>query len=369
MKSLQPLVKILRPSEKRLLIHYYSRDSNSEQKLRLKLFRLAENGVDTDEKAKQLLGSTGGKSAYSHLKTRLKNDILNVLLTQEGSKRFAQPNRAAELDCRKKIAQSNILLLRGARLEGMSVLNKALKISMKFELVAERLQINHLLREKFLGAGSTKELKRLNDEIDNDLKRYQALLFVEQQSFVLASPDFSKNLRSKSKQAEYATLIEELGKLFKQHKLGRIGFWYFMAATEYQSSRQNFGEVVALGTKFLALVEKSPAVKSKNNIAGVNLTLGTANMELRNYSKAQIHFTKSQLLFPASGFNRLTCLQYLVFADAAFGDYNEALKHIDLAFLHPRILVREVLKPRWLYMKACVEFLKGDVDSSFKSIN
>ena len=369
MNSLQSLVKILRPSEKRLLLHYYSRNTNAEEKLRLKLFRIAEEGITSDEIARAKLNVSSGASAFSHLKSRLKDDILNILLTQDTSKRLAQANRSAELDCRKKVAQSHLLLLRGAQIEGMNVLSKALKTANRYELLAEKLQINHLLREKFLGGGSTKELKRLNKVIEADMTAYQALLYVERQSFVLASPEFAKNLKSKAKEAEYVALIDELGKLFKKHKLARIGFWYYMAGTEYFGARSRYEDVVLLGTKFLKLVEKSPAVKSKNNIAGVNLTLGTANLELRDYINAQRHLENSERFFPANGFNRLTSLNYLVLAKVGMGRFEEALQHINFALNHPRIGRREALVPRWLYLKSCVEFLNGDIDASFKSLN
>ena len=369
MKSLQSLIKVLRPSEKRLLLHYYSRNTNSEEKLRLKLFRLVEKGIGSDKEAKLQLSGSGSPSAYSHLKARLKKDILNVLLTQDSSKRLAQSNRAAELDCRKMVAQSHLLLLRGAQIEGMNVLNKALKIADQYELLAERLQINHLLREKFIGAGSTKELKRLNKEISTDLKRYDALLYVEQQSFVLSSPEFAKSIKSRSKESENLELIESLGKLFKKFKLARIGFWYYMAATEYHGARHNYDQVVFLGLKFLRLVEKSPAVRSKNNIAGVNLTLGTASMELRNFAEAKKHLVRSKELFPSTGFNRLTCMQYLVLSETALEEYTSALNNVDLALKHPSISRREPLVPRWLFIKASVEFLHGDVDSSFRTLN
>ncbi len=370
MKSLNSLIKVLRPSEKRLLLHYYSRNTNAEEKLRLKLFRIIQEGkATTDAEARELLNGAGGPSAYSHLKARLKNDILNVLLTQDTSKRLAQPNRAAELDCRKKVAQSHLLLLRGAQLEGMNVLNKALKTADKFELLAERLQINHLLREKFLGAGSTKELKRLNKVINADMKRYEDLLFVEQQSFVLSSPDFSKNLRSKAKQEGYLELIDNLGKLYRKHRLARIGFWYYMAATEYYAAKDNYGEVVQLGLKFLRLVERSPAVKSKNNIAGVNQTVGTGYLELRDFEDAKKHLEKSEKLFASTGFNRLACLQLKYMAQVAMNDPESGLATVGSALAHPRIERREHLLPRWLYFKACAEFLAGDFDESLKSLN
>lgn len=370
MNGLVSLVKTMRPSEKRLLVHHYSRETNNEQKLRLKLFKLVNTGkVSTDAEAKVMLESKAGPSAYSHLKSRLKNDILNVLLMQDTSKRFAQPNRAAELDCRKKVAQSHLLLLRGARIEGMKLIQSALKSANKFELLSEKLQINHLLREKFLGTGSSIELIELNKKIAADLRRYEALLRAQEKSFVLASPEFAKSLRTRSKDKQNLELIDELKKLYRKYRLARIGFWYFMAATEYYSARREFKEVVPLGLKFLKLVEKSPAVKSKTNMAGVNQTVGVAHFELKNFDSAKKHFETSVSLFPAAGFNRLTSLQLLVQTEAALGSLDDALYHAKLALEHPRLERREYLRPRWLFMKSCIEFLGGDVEASFKSLN
>ncbi|MFM1931773.1 MAG: hypothetical protein RL226_1076 [Bacteroidota bacterium] len=369
MEGLVSLVKVLRPSEKRLLVHHYARNTNAEEKMRLKLFKLVDSGVSSDEEAKSLLNGKGGASSYSHLKSRLKNDILNILMMQDTDKRFAQPNRAAELDCRKKVAQSHILLLRGAQIEGMKVLTDALRAADRFELLAERLQINHLLREKFLGAGSSEQLNKLNRQINSDLSKYEALLVVEEKSFILASPEFAQKLKKRSNDKQNLQLIEELKTLYRKHKLARIGFWYYMAATEYHNARSNYDSVVDLGLEFLKLVEKSPAVKSKNNIAGVNQTVGVAFLELRGFDQARQHLMKAEKLFPVSGFNRLQCLQFLVQSESANEEYESALTHIQLALSHPRIAVRENLLPRWLYFKACVEFLNGDIDGSFKSLN
>ena len=338
--------------------------------MRLKLFQLVNKGlVKSDDEAKNQLGSDAGPSAYSHLKARLKADILNILLMQDTSKRFAQPNRAAELDCRKKVAQSHLLLLRGASIEGMKLIKSALKTADKYELIAERLQINHLLREKFLGAGSSSELTLLNKEIALDLKKYEALLKSQERSFILASPDFAMSLRSRSKDRQNLELIDELKKLYRKHRLARIGFWYYMAATEYFSARKEFNKVVPLGLKFLKLVNESPAVKSKTNIAGVNQTVGLAQLELRSFEKAVNHFEQSVGLFPAAGFNRLTSLQLLVQTQTALSRYQDADYSIKLALEHPRLERRAYLKPRWLFIRSCIEFLKGDVDASFKSLN
>lgn len=369
MDSLRSLIKVLRPSEKKLLRHYYSRITNSEDKLRLKLFNLIERGKVSDkESALANLKHPGGAS-FSHLKSRLKNDILNILLLQETNKRFAQLNRAAELECRKKVAQSHVLLLRGAQMEGLKILKKALALAERFELFGEKLQMNHLLREYSAGSAPASELERLNTEIKKDLKRYEVLLYVEEQSVLLASPEMGKRLRAKSNEKKYIQLIDDLGKLYKKHKVARIGFWYFMAATEYHTTRRNYEKVLELGLNFLKLVEKSPAVRSKNNRAGVNQMVGFAQIELRNFEQSISHLSVAEKLFPAAGFNRLQCLQFLAISELASGRYIDSLQTAEKAFSHPRIEAREQLLPRWLFIKACVEFLRGDANTSFKTLN
>lgn len=370
MKGLIPLVKVLRPSEKRLLLHHLSRTSNAEEKLRLQLFKLVDSGkAQTDADVKKKLNTKGGASAYSHLKRRLKDDILNVLLMQDTSKRFAQANRAAELDCMKKVAQSHLLLLRGAQVEGMRILEMALQTADKYELLSERLQIHHLLREKFLGSRSSNELNELNKKIQKDLSSYEALLKAEERSFVLASPEFAQKLKKRANDKQNLELIDELRKLYQKHRLARIGFWYYMAATEYHSARSNFTDVLELGLKFLKLVEKSPAVRSKTNIAGVNQTVGVAYLELTDFKQAQHHFFQSSQLFPSAGFNRLQSLQFLVQAEVALQEYGNAMKHVEQALAHPRIQRREHLAPRWLFIKACIEFLNNDANESFRTLN
>ena len=59
----------------------------------------------------------------------------------------------------------------------------------------------------------------------------------------------------------------------------------------------------------------------------------------------------------------------MALAEAAIANYTGSLRHVGVALSHPRVATRESLVPRWLFMKASVEFLKGEVDQSFKTIN
>ena len=363
------LVRVMRVGERRMLIHMLSRTTNAEINLRLRLFKLLSKGHTDPQIVKEKLKSSGSASSYAHLKRRLKEDILSVLLVKESSKRIAQANRAAQFECIKKRGQAYVMIFRGAQAEGLKVLREAMLTAEKYELLGEKVQMNHLVRESVVSLASASELHRLNTQISHDLIRYQALLYVEEQSVLLANPEMGKGLRAKSNEKKYIQLIDDLEKLYKKHKLARVGFWYYMAATEFHTTHKNFELVVELGLSFLKLVQRSPAVKSKNNVAGVNQTVGLAQLELRNFSEAIRHLSVSEKYFPSAGFNRLQGLQFLGLAEMAGQDYVGAMQTIGKAMMHPRIEAREHFLPRWLFIKACVEFLHGDANTSFKTLN
>lgn len=368
MDELIPLVRILRTGEKRMLNHMLKRGRTAEGNLRLRLFKLIDQGHADPATIKQALIENGSNSSFAHLKRRLRDDILSVLLVKESSKRIAQANRAAQFECIKKHAQAHVMMFRGAKTEGLRVLRKAMQTADRFELLAEKVQMNHLIRESIASRASGAELQALNKQIAADLVKYQAILYAEEQSVLLANPELYRGLRGKQNESRYMTLIEELKALYEKHDLARIGFWYYMAATEFYISQQDFGRVLELGLEFLALVEASPAVRSKNNIAGVNQTVGLAELELHRFTDAIQHFSVSERFFPAAGFNRLQCLRFLLVAQLAANQLEDAEQTIAKAFSHDKINVREHVEGQWRYSQACVEFLNNEIDASFKTL-
>ncbi|MBP9151306.1 MAG: tetratricopeptide repeat protein [Flavobacteriales bacterium] len=369
-EDLRSLVKIMRPGEKRMLRYLVGRTTNSEDKLRLALFDfLDKHDVKTDAEAKERLNFSSTGSAFSHLKRRLKDDILGIFLVKESSKRIAQANRAAQFECLKKLTQAYVLLFRGAKEESSRILENVRELTVRYELIAESIQMQHLLRENFIGVGASAEFAKLNQQISSDMETYQALLVVEEKSILLSSPEYIKTFSKNKQFDEWGQRVEQIREYYEKYRLGRIGFWYFLVSTEYNAVVRNFEKVITEGILFLDLVENNPAVKSKNNVAGVNQTLGSAYLETRQYDKAIAHFSRAEQLFPSAGFNRLQCLQFLVLSEAACEAYDKGMKTILKALLHPRIDSREHLKPRWLFIKSSVEFLQGDVDLSFKTLN
>ncbi|MCF8462142.1 MAG: hypothetical protein K9G46_15575 [Flavobacteriales bacterium] len=269
----------------------------------------------------------------------------------------------------KKLAQAYVLIFRGAKSEGASILKTAKELAIKYELAAELLIINHLTREALYSFTTRKSLAVINSSIRNNLQVWSDILRSEELSFYVSFPQLKQELQQEGEEGFEDRMIEELKLLFEKSGTARIGFWYYMAATEFHIKYKDFNRVLELSLDFLKLVEGSPSIMSKNNIAGVNQTIGVAQMELRNFSAATYHLSISEKLFPVSGFNRLQCLQLLAFSNAALKDFDNSNISIEKALKHARINVREHAKPQWLFIKSSVEFLQGDVDLSFKTLN
>ena len=126
MKQLVPLVKVLRPGEIRLIKHFFSLESNAEVKKRAELFTLIlSKKAQTDQKAlKKLYKTETNTSAFSHLKERLRKDVLNVLFLQDASKKFSTKYANAEFECRRNYIQADILIARGAYFPAIKLLER-----------------------------------------------------------------------------------------------------------------------------------------------------------------------------------------------------------------------------------------------------
>ena len=82
MESLIQIIDKLKQPELRMLRSFYKIRQNREPSKKLLLLNLVTGGkVKTDKEAmKKLYGDAASGSGYSHLKERLKTDLLNTIL-------------------------------------------------------------------------------------------------------------------------------------------------------------------------------------------------------------------------------------------------------------------------------------------------
>lgn len=370
MERLKGIVKILRKGEKRLLRHLYSATTNGEDRLRLELFNLIDSGAaSTDDEARNALCRPHSRSAFSHLKARLREDMLNILLLQEPAKRIPQPNRVAAFECRKKLAQAYVLIPRGGVKEGVEILKSAKAQAIKYELVAEHILIDQLVREMVHLITDVRQLHELSEAINRNMGVWADILRSEEISLVMTLPHLYKESEDIADGILRSERIDELRELYQNSGSARVGFWYYMAFAEHEIRHGNFETAITAGREFLELVNNSPSIWSKNNYAGVNQILGLAYLNTLNYAYAAKHFDVADSNFPVAGNNRLSNMELLFRARLGMDDVAGALQTVQAAMMHPRIKARQVTLPRWHYFQSCALFMAGDFQEVFSTLN
>lgn len=370
MKNLKPIVKVLMPGEIRVIRHFFKLNSNAEERKRGELFELILKNPDlTDEKAAKKLYDGPPNSAYSHLKARLKRDILNVLYLHDGGKKSISPHFKAVIESRKMLGQAFLLRTRGALNEATQLLNAASELAQKFELPGEEVLIKQTLREMIHRIKSEKVLAGYNHDISENVTLLGELMKVEEFSYMMTVPSlFSTNKRLND--PEYRKqMIQELKASFEKTGAAKIGLWYYLTDIELATKEREHDRALALALKFVKLVEKSPAIYSNNNWAGVNLTVAQTLISSGEYERAIGYGRVAIKYFPNGQMNQLMATEFLFFAQFRSKNYKDAETTLETAFNHPRLKANKFFYAKWLYLKANLLFMQGKYDPAMKTLN
>jgi hypothetical protein len=146
MDSLKEIISCLDRTEVCLIKSNFRLQEDKSKGKRLRLFQLIrENKVHSDEQAAKLLYRTKPNAAYSNLKQRLKQNVLNFILSRQNSKRTGQMTLAeGRIDCWRLLTLGQILVGRKAYQEAVKVMKLIEEVILRFDLKAERLVLEDL---------------------------------------------------------------------------------------------------------------------------------------------------------------------------------------------------------------------------------
>ena len=166
MENLSALVNSLSPGEETLIRHFYKLRDFGEFRKRVQLFNLLVSGKLKLEKELALaVGYKTPNASYHNLKSRLKSDIICMLLMQESSAKFKTPYAQAVFQCRRSILTGEILLSRGVYNEGLNLLKKASRVAEKFELFAEQIIVDDTMRNHHAASSANQEVNNVTESI------------------------------------------------------------------------------------------------------------------------------------------------------------------------------------------------------------
>lgn len=357
MKTLTQLIQSLKPGEVQLIRAYYKAQSTQEILKKHLLFDLIKNKqVKTDEEACRIIYNKKPHAAYSLLKKRLKDDILNILLLQNSKYRFVTPFAQAEFDARRMIITGDILISRGNSLEGVKTLKQALMIAEKFELFNEIILLSDILLMHLTYKQGIKEYHKYREIINNYIDRLIRYSRSKDYYFKIAAP----TLFNLNKEKQVITLcnqaMNELKRDYEYTQSARIGYYYYYVCIFYYNIKKDYTNALLFSQKFLELIINNLSIYSKRNIADAYLQIGFISLQLGNYKQAIKNTEHALKNFKPGLINELTTLEVLFLACFYADDLQRANDILSRALHHPKLDSNEFLPAKWHYYRTCLLF-------------
>lgn len=370
MKNLIPIVNSLNNKEKRLIKKVFSNQPNGMEKKKLELFTLIVSGkAKNDKEASILLYKSPPNSAFSHVKRRLKKDLLNFILLQDSEARGVSKRIQVEVECRRMVLQGQLLFYRGIYGEGEKILNNALNLAEEYEMFADVLLIRNLLRSSIGFRKGPDMFEKYSGNMDYHYKELGKWLKARQYYYQIALPnEFQTNKMSESKDIG-AKIIHDLEKIDDTGSSQRFTFWKLTSKVYYFNLDKNFKEAEVHADKLLALIPEGSIMRTRSNYAGILKDVVHIHINLGNYDRAVSHAEEAVNTFNKGMTNELRAMDYLFFAHLRNNDYKNAGITIEKALQHKQINAgNKLIKARWLFFYANLEYLNGNHKKAAQSL-
>lgn len=368
------LVNTLQTGEIRLLRHFYRLHKDNESKKINLLFDLAirsKTCKKTEElnlKAMKLLykGNSKYEYTFARLKSRLKNDILNILLLQAFSMKLKSRHDSAIFDCRRMLIQGEILMNRGIYAEGISILEKASTIARKNELFAEQILIDELCRNYNLAQSGEKEFRNFMSRIEKNtglLERAQYAKYFHYE--ITAARLFKKSLNPLE---DWKNKLDKIRKDYEESRSVKIGFYYHLSALNYYREARDYKRSLEFGIVMLKDSETNEILKTPYYLGRINMELAKCYLLTGDYERAIQHTDTAGQHLGKELDNQLALLEILFHAHVMKNDSNKVKAILHKAFEKTGPSEHEQLRAKWHFLKAGAEFRSGEFSNALQSL-
>lgn len=371
MKNLLPIVNSLDGKEKRLIRKFLSIQTNGMEQKKLQLFDIIlDKKVGDDKEACHILYNSEPNSAFSHVKRRLKKDLLNFILLQDAKRKDSPKRVQAEVDCRRMTLQGQLLLQRGIYDEGEKLLNAALDLAETYEMFSEVLSIRNYLRTIFGFRKGLEVFEKYSENMDYALEELGKWLKIRKYYNQIALPNEFQTNKMMGVKDVGEKILADLEKFEGKESSERFTFWYYVSKMHYYNINKNFEKAREFSKEPLKLAQKGSIMSSKTNYAGILKDIIFIHINLGDNEQAVEYSREAVKTFRKGTMNELRAMDYLLFAHLRNEDYDAATKVVEDALKHKQINTgNKLIKARWLFFRANLEYLQGDLNAAAKSLS
>ncbi len=370
MKNLIPIINSFDSKERRFVRRFFNAKTNGMEKKKLQLFDLVISGIETDKEAAKLLYGSSPNSSFSHLKKRLKKDLLNFMVLRDSGSLDYSNKLDAEIKCRRMFLQGQLLIRRGVFGEGEKILNDALNLAESYEMFAEILVIRDFLRTTSGFRKGIETYQKYSETMDYQHAELGKWLKVRQYYFQVSLLNEFKGNKKINLEHDTSVILKDLEAYDEKKSSERFLFWFYVSKMHDHNISKEFVDADRYARNLLDMFSRDSIMKTKSNQGGVLKDVVYINLNLGNYEEAVKYANQAIDNFRKGMVNELRAMDYLFFAHLRNQDYKNAEATIQKALQHKQINAgNKLIKARWLFFHANLEYLKGNLKEAAQSLS
>ncbi len=354
MIDLVKLIRSLSPKEAYIIKNLYrlKTKGNGESK-RLKMFEVIYNKkVMVDTEIAHYLFHKPPDSNYSHLKSRLKNDIYDMMLVfpnMEGAK------KNIELYCFRLLYQSKILIEKNLNREAYELLKKAANLAEKYEYADLCVSIHESLRS--IGISNNGKSRITFDRLIHDdivmLSEY-----LESQELRLTfgklTGDPVVSLVAKKKESAIRSK--------------RLRNWHDLLKMKLFIRNGQYFQAQQLGKQLLYKISENKTINPTEHKALAYIEMAIAALYLNKLKESSEY--ASSAVTCARGLHPLEFLakEQAFFSFLRLGDIKNALQMTSEVAVQLKFDKYPLIARKWTYFEICLDFIRGDMRSALRRL-
>jgi hypothetical protein len=365
MNYLIEIVRILKPREMRLVEKVLRTQSQTSR--RWDLFKLiVADGCKTDEEASMALYARAPSSAFSHLKTRLFQNILEIIFPDNAAQ-IEGIVQQARYDCWRKLLLAQFLISREAFQNGIATLQEARQIAQQGDHLSELIliedqlmQVRSQIQDEEEVAAEPQAIHAMVDALRANLDAKQATCalerLVERQNLnPLKLPDSITQLAHTFAQTyvlPYQNSSFGQVRFLLQYHLATHDLLQAAIAAQYLTQAiQDPHTDINFADRMLAYIDISKVSYLHGNESGARSAL------------AHVFASAS----PQS-ISWLLALEQVFLIDFYAHDYARAEELLQQALAHPKLELSSFRASKWKYYEANLAYVKGNWHASLHLI-
>lgn len=367
---MKQILEIFNRSELQKFKQFLQLNANTKTNKKIELFNLIVSKKQlTDEEASQKLYNERNSSKYYHLKKRLGEDILKIVLIQNNNKLYKDILPQKKIECRKLIIAGEWTLNKGAKKAGKKLLLKALKIAETYHFYNEAITIKDLLR---LLSGIQNKLTIFSKESRGLHQHFHNLsnaLKAKEAAYKIGLMNNFKTNIALAQNDEIQKTLQELKKIKECSPSPIVNYWYHQAYANYHYALKKFEETSKHYDALLNILQNHPSTYGRQRYANFLLAKIKIFLCTEKYDEMDTYFEKLQPFLSPKSHNEYRFLETNLLFNLRKKNYDICSELIEKLYAHKRIQNTDFHKNKIILYEAFLFFQKGDKNKALKTLS